>query len=347
MASSSVGIGIGSFDLFEAIYGSPDLLDLVVQQCSGDKNDLRLACSRLRASVDACVTALERKTAMFSDPSVFLSEFNAVEGAKNMAALARCPRLQTLDFGRHQVTDLSPLAACVGLQKVTLICTCDNLAPFAVLTRLEHLDCSCSAELSDISALAACTALKYLDCGMTKIKQLPPLPSLETLICNNTGVSNISALIACTALKHLDCRGTCITFIPPLPAGLETLFICGTQCLDLTPLAACVGLRFLNCIQTPVRDLMPLEACKRLEVLRCDRFDVIDDQISLLLHAKPDLYITDGHDNWEDEEKEDEAYGYGSNNYWEALAYELKMERRAWGDASDSGTNDDLVPSPS
>ena len=323
MASSSGG----AFDLFGAIYGSPDLLGLVVQQCSGNKNDLRLASSRLRSAVDACVTKLAWIT-------LNLSPFNGANGAKNMAVLARCPRLLTVNFHRRRVTDLSPLAACISLKRITrVICAGKDLTPLAALSCLEHLDCSQSIGLSDISALVACTALKHLNCNRTMIKQLPPLPCLEVLICHNTLLSDLSALTVCTALKILDCRSCDITIVPPLPASLETLRLGGTKCADLSPLAACAGLRALDCTGTPVLDLMPLLWCKRLEVLQCDNFDGINDQARQLLQARPDLDIMIGYEDDEDgeeaedgdEEVVDDGDGYRCGiRDWDVLDFEME-----------------------
>ena len=314
MASAS-----DDFDLFEALCSQPDLLELVVQQCSGKKNNLRLACSRLRVAVDACVKGLAWKSdtgrIMFSDPSAFFPDFNGAEGAKHMAVFARCPRLQTLDFNGRQVADFSYLATCIGLRRVTHSRTTgDNLTPFAALKNLEHLNCSHSAALTDISALTACTALKYLDCNWTTIKHLPPLPSLETLFCNNTPLTDISALVACTALQYLDCRRCGVTILPSLPASLEILHICGNKCADLSPLAACfrlrlldcsntlvqdlsplracAELRLLNCRDTLVKNLMPLLACKLLVVLECVDFDGVDNEARKLLEARPNLTIS-------------------------------------------------------
>ena len=325
----------GNFDLFEAVYETPDLLGLVVQQFGGNKNNLRLACSRLRAAVDACVTGLAWTRI---DPLVKVSE--------HMAVLARCPRLQTLNFSGCPVADFSPLASCVGLRSITGVYLRANwphlgqiLAPFAALSHLEHLDCSHCTGLADISALSSCMALKYLDCNRTGIKQLPPLSAcLETLICHNTPLFDISALVACTALKLLDCIGCrSITILPPLPASLETLNISGSQCVDLAPLAACIGLRslaffdtpvqdlaplaaciglrWLDCSCTPVRNLLPLLVCTQLEVLCCHGFDGVDDHTSLLLRARPDLNISiNMNDDGEDEDEDDED---GDGDDWD------------------------------
>ena len=299
----------------------------MVQQCSGNKNDLRLASSRLRLAVDACVTKLAWIT-------LSLSPFNGANGAKNMAVLARCPRLLTVNFHRRRVTDLSPLAACISLKRITrVICAGKDLTPLEALSCLEHLDCSQSIGLSDISALVACTALKHLNCSRTMIKQLPPLPCLEVLICHNTLLSDLSALTVCTALKLLDCRSCGITIVPPLPASLETLRLGGTKCADLSPLAACAGLRALDCTGTPVLDLMPLLWCKRLEVLQCDNFDGINDQARQLLQARPDLDIMIGYEDDEDgeeaedgdEEVVDDGDGYRCGiRDWDVLDFEME-----------------------
>ena len=347
MASSSTGSSNdsgGDFDLFEALCSQPDLLELVVEQCGGNKNNMRLACSRLRAAVDACVTGLTWKDRASRQPRAWIPlkwfpehyPFSgAPDEAKHIAVLARCPRLQTLDFNGHHVADSSPLSSCIGLRRITRICVGDDVAPFSVLKHLEHLDCSRSFGLTDISALTASSALKYLDCSWTKIKHLPPLSvCLEMLICCHTPLPDISSLAACMALKHLDCSSTRVQDLSPLAAcvGLCSLDCRRTMVQDLCPLAACAGLRFLDCSHTMVQDLCPLAACaglrsldcrfnrvekltpvlacKRLEFLRCNRFG-FTDQIKQLRLARPDLDIrinrdpdADDYSEYEDEEDE-------------------------------------------
>ena len=165
----------GDFDFFGAIYEAPDLLELVVQQFNGRKNDLRLACSRLRAAVDACVTKLtwthsipdaDPSVDFVADPGTIPSEWifwfdqcvipeynGGAKGAKNMAVLGRCPRLQTVSFNRSRVADLSPLATCFSLRRVIGFAG-DNLAPLAALTHLEHLSIAARAGNSLTSLLS-------------------------------------------------------------------------------------------------------------------------------------------------------------------------------------------------
>ena len=340
MASSSSE----DFNIFGALCSQPDLLELVVQQCSGNKNNLRLACSGFRAAVDACVTGL-----VWTAPPSFADFIKEGKRAQNMEFLSRCPRLQALDFNGWRVLqalDLSPLAACINLRKVTGIraycyASGGSLAPLAALTNLEHLQVestgSSDFNFSELTALAACTTLKHMDCSQAWIKQLPPLPvCLETLICHHAHLTYISAVSASTYLKYLDCSNSGITIIPALydyitPAGLETLLIGGTRCADLSPLAACIGLRSLDCSHTPVRNLLPLMACARLEVLECSFFDSMDDQTNKLLQAFPGLVIRDGQGGgmWGEVVDEEEAYGdYGYED-------EYGMGSLGWDDDSD------------
>ena len=150
MASSSSE----DFDLFEALCSQPDLLELVVQQCSGNKNNLRLSCSRLRLAVDACVIGLAW-TGL--DP--------LVNEAKRMAVLARCPRLQTVDFNGRPVADLSPLAACAGLRSLDCSHTwVQDLAPLTSCAELRSLDCR-DTLVEDLMPLLACTRLEMLECS--------------------------------------------------------------------------------------------------------------------------------------------------------------------------------------
>ena len=354
MASSSSE----DFNIFEALSSQPDLLELVVQQCSGNKNNLRLACSRLRAAVDAFVTSL----AWTATPESLADFTKGGKKAQNMEFLSRCPRLQALDFNGRRVADLSPLAGCISLRKVTGVraycyASGGSLAPLAALTHLEHLQFESTGSpdfnFSELAALTACTALKDLDCSRTWITQLPPLPaSLETLFCSRTPLTDISALTACSALKHLDCSdsSSVISILPPLPASLETLKISGTtHCADLSPLAACPGLRSLDCSHTPVQDLAPLAACTRLrsldcrrttvrnllpllactqlEVLECSHFGGIAYQTNQLLQVIPGLIVHECHisgmwGEFMDEDEANEECGYGADDGMENLGWD-------------------------
>ena len=95
--------------------------------------------------LDACVTGLEWIPVTHKLIKSNHAPFNGADGAKNMAVLARCPRLQTLDFNSQRVDDSSPMGACIGLRRITRICAGDDMTALAALTQLEHLECMCGS----------------------------------------------------------------------------------------------------------------------------------------------------------------------------------------------------------
>lgn len=100
----------------------------------------------------------------------------------------------------------------------------------------------------DLSPLVACMALTRLECRLTGVADLAPLPvSVEHLAISCTPVRDLSALSACTALTHLECSYTHVTSLEPLASCrfLEHLNINGVCVLDLSPLSALARLTTL------------------------------------------------------------------------------------------------------
>ena len=103
--------------------------------------------------------------------------------------------------------------------------------------------------ISDISALSACTKLKYLDLSDNSISDLTPLmsiPGLETLVLSDNNISNIYPIMGITSLKcvHLERnRITDITALTALP-DLKEIYLSGNT------VTSCSGLCNLNYLET-------------------------------------------------------------------------------------------------
>ena len=285
---------------------APHLLDLILRQCNGpSKRALRRTCSSLRQAVEARVTSLtwetdksreyvcnlaRRSTSLdqFFGPDDTLY-FNESKGKQYMAIFSRCPELLKIDFNvTHHgncVSDLSFLSQCTGLRELSARLRPTDLAPFAAFSNLERLNCSNSFWLSNISALAACTALTSLDCSCTSLVKVPDWlpPNLQhlklsgpnprwspvsPLAAARMNLLDISALVHCTTLKSLDCANTGVKWLPPLP-GLEHLNISRTQCDNVSQLEGYASLVSLDISQAPIGELEPLAACKKLRRLHC------------------------------------------------------------------------------
>ncbi len=87
------------------------------------------------------------------------------------------------------------------------------------LPRLMRVDISGCRDIGDLSPLAACVNLQYLDCMSTAVGSLAPLAtctSLHTLYCSHTAVSSLAPLALCTSLHTLYCHNTSVSSLAPL-----------------------------------------------------------------------------------------------------------------------------------
>ena len=96
--------------------------------------------------------------------------------------------------------------------------------------------------------------LERLYCNNTKITEIPVLPKLIKLSCYNTKITEIPFL---PKLKYLDCSNTKITEIPVLPK-LERLWCYNT---NVTEIPLLPKLEILSCYNTNVTTLPKIPNC--------------------------------------------------------------------------------------
>jgi serine/threonine protein kinase/WD40 repeat protein/Leucine-rich repeat (LRR) protein len=183
-------------------------------------------------------------------------------------------------FSTDNVTDVSPLRALSGLQR--LICRgsrpelgkISDLSPLAGL-KLTHLDCGCDPSLADLSPLEE-MPLNELSFSCTGVSDLSPLKGmgLRVLYFEATPVSDLSAL-AGMALTHVRCNDTGVSELLPLKGMPLTSLSCGGSSVDdLSPLKD-MPLTYLDCGTTKVSDLSPLHGAP-LQNLSCDSTRISD-----------------------------------------------------------------------
>jgi len=78
---------------------------------------------------------------------------------------------------------------------------------------------------TNITILYACPNLKYLDVSKTKITELPPMNSLQTLVCIDSDLSDINKL---KNLHNLDMAGSKIANLPYFNGLRKLTYIDGT-----------------------------------------------------------------------------------------------------------------------
>lgn len=152
-------------------------------------------------------------------------------------------------------------------------------------------------DLTDISALAQCTAVEWLDLsgnGISDISALAGLTKLESLWLDDNEIADLSPLSGLKNLTFLTLEENEFTDLSPL-AGLtklESLYLYDNDIRDLSPLAGLTSLESLTLWNTPVSDLTPLTNLKKLSYLDLDDTNVSDITPLLGMTQLETLYLS-------------------------------------------------------
>ncbi len=219
-------------------------------------------------------------TPIFGKDSVIGVEFLA-DNVTDLSPVRAFPGLQKLFCGgshnagaQGRIADLSPLR---GMQltemRVTNNLRISDLTPLKDM-KLKSLMCY-HTQVSDLSPLKG-MPLVALDCSYTQVSDLAPLRDMK-LVTLSVGVTNVVDLAPLKGmpLTTLDCYKTKVSDLKPLKGmPLRSVICYHTQVSDLAPLKDAPITR-LECSYTLVADLAPLKDM-RLTSLSC-RYSKVSD----------------------------------------------------------------------
>lgn len=149
-----------------------------------------------------------------------------------------------------KVTDLSPLSALTGLEKITFHnCNVKDISFTANMKNLTVIGAENNG-ITDISALADHKKLTDVWLQYNNVKDISPLKDSTEMvnICfTNNLVSDISALSGMKKLVQINFTGCKVKSLDALKncTTIELAYLGENQISDLTPLANCKGLREL------------------------------------------------------------------------------------------------------
>ena len=197
---------------------------------------------------------------------------NPISDYSPLAGLIRLEKLW-LHAGEFGISDLSPLA---GLTNLKLIHGHSNpisdLSPLAGLTKLEHIYLP-DGDISDLTPLAGLTGLRelylHLNEIISDISPLAGLTQLERLELSHNDISDISPLAGLTQLEWLRLPANDISNISPL-AGLtqlERLELSHNDISDISPLAGLTQLKWLRLVDNDISEVSPLAGLTNLKWL--------------------------------------------------------------------------------
>ena len=292
-----------------------DIFELIMSKISnkygrGRFNVFRLVSKRCKQLVESCTTSIANgdihRPKQF--PLNLFKRCNMIEEivcmSQKLRSLEGCsllPRLKVLLIEGSSVSSLVPLRTC---------------------HQLEVLQCEEGHQITDLSPLAACSAMFYLAIrfqSVTDISVVASMPLLEVFVCQKEegrpSIKDLSPLSTCTRLISLSIDGNEeLDDLSFLSACSALNFLSIRFCPLITSLAPLSSLKILQKLHCdgidPETSLMPLISCTGLEELQCDQ-DAVD--LEELCRRRPDLKIgLELHaEDDEDDEGEDEGEGEG------------------------------------
>ena len=250
----------------------------------------------------------------------------------NLSTISGLPSLHNLKYLNCDNNSLTSLSVSGKSKLTTLYCGDNSITSLNVTgcTALTTLDCSSNSNLSSVTGLANCTALKVLKCeycSFTDLSVVNNFTDLEILWCwsnklNSLNVSNKSHLqeVSCSynpqmstidvssnpSMTKLSCSNcTTLTHITCSFNALTTLIVTGNTALKylycqqnhdlaaITGLAGCTALQQLYCNSCALTDLSAVNSLSNLTSLICHH----NQLPSLTVTSKSALRTLDCADN--------------------------------------------------
>lgn len=244
------GVSLTESEL-EALAGLGNLTNLSLNGCGLEDVSALAGCEKLTtlSLEDNAIEDISPLSGLRSLRALYLSgnSLGALEPLYGLDGLA------TLDIRGREITDeelealQSELPGCTiltdepieSVEEITL----GGQTFTSDVTRLELV----GAGVTDISALAACTQLEYLDVSYNEIDSISVvagMPNLRVLDFTDTNVSSLSPILALTELEVLWLRNTKVTNISALSGhtSITELELSGNDIEDYSPLLSLTGL---------------------------------------------------------------------------------------------------------
>ena len=199
----------------------------------------------------------------------------------DLSPLAGLINLQKLFLDRNQVSDLSPLSGLTNLHELLIISNpVPDISPLRGLKNLKRLwmDRTFVSDLSPLRGLINLVELDFHDTVVSDLSPLAGLINLEDLRFSYQGLSDISPLARLVNLKWVHSWDHSISDLSPL-AGLtklEKIDFCGGNISDLTPIARLPNLKELYLGGEKVSDVSPLAGLTGLTRLGLHHNDISD-----------------------------------------------------------------------
>ena len=219
--------------------------------------------------------------------SLFLGEWWHGTGnqVSDLSPIAGLINLQKLWISNNPISDLTPVSGLTNLTDLVLNRTLvSDLSPVSGLTNLTRLSPG-GSYISDLSPIAGLINLEDLyfsggpgDHKISDISPLAGLINLETVASWGHSISDLSPLAGLTKLEEIDFCGGNISDLTPLArlTNLKKLYLANEKVSSLSSLAGLTGLTRLNFEDNQITDISPLAGLTNLTWLSVARNKISD-----------------------------------------------------------------------
>ena len=192
------------------------------------------------------------------------TDLNFVDGLTHLATfLASNNKITSLEV--TGIGSLVDFRVNGNKQLTDLKCNSNGLTTLQVqgCTALKKLQCYYNYHLTEITGLATCTALTYLDCDkcpITDLSMLNSFPNIETVYCRYTKITSLT-ISEKTMFKNLYAEGNTL---------LKTL-ICNNDNLTTLEVKSCTALEKLYCYaNSNLTTITGFADCVKMTYLWCN-----------------------------------------------------------------------------
>lgn len=168
-------------------------------------------------------------------------------------------------------------------------------------TALQDIKCFSNRNLSTITGLADCTAMKYLDCedcSITDLSATQGMSNLEVLYAQNNKLTTLTLtsksklrnlrVLGNTSLTELNCYSNVLTYLNVTGcSALKTLRCYYNSGLEtITGLNDCVAMEYLDCNGCPVTDMSAVRNMPNLQTCYAKNTSLAELDVSGLSHLQ-------------------------------------------------------------
>ena len=262
--------------------GLPSTLAIFGYTIGGVIEEIAFADPAIETAVYTLL-GVDAETPLYSNDLWDIKEFTVPADATDLSDLKHLPYLEVLNMDsapEGQLGNLSALSHLRSLSVKNTPVTTEEVSVIGALPALESLTLS-SCGITNISGLANCKSLTYLDLSDNTIRNISALASMAMLsevYLQHNVVADLSPLTGANTLTTLDISYNALSNLSPLYGITELSWLNASNntIADLSGIGQLANLKYLSVNYNRVTDISALSGCSYLTQLHASNNALTD-----------------------------------------------------------------------